>query len=240
MAEQTKSTSTASASDKAKVMASILLLLFRTVLLILLISVAAALFPLQPTQPLWYLKVGQVLVDFGVTLLFVIFLVLMAGDYRSRYHKSSRFIRLARRICTISLFVYLLMLPVQLISYGLYWYATGQETSLKIRQVQSQAALLQNNIRFASNEAEFRAIIARDGIPLPPPTFALPLLQQKFKALDAIDGRFFQLRVKLEGDRKRKLAEQGVNSTKTVVGAGLIVYGMLKMRNLLDDLQVFS
>jgi hypothetical protein len=61
-----------------QVMAPILFILSCTIVAVLVVSIAAALFPIQPWQPLWYLKAGQIVVDDGVTFLFALFFILLA------------------------------------------------------------------------------------------------------------------------------------------------------------------
>ena len=47
---------------------AILFLFSVVVAAVLIISLLAASFPVQPWSPLWYLKLGQIAVDYGVTL----------------------------------------------------------------------------------------------------------------------------------------------------------------------------
>ena len=90
-----------------QMMVLVLFILSRTVLAVLAIFIAAALFPIQPWQPLWYLKAGQIAVDYGVTVLFALFLILLAEQFGSRGNRTSWDLKSAKRLSSIAFGMYL-------------------------------------------------------------------------------------------------------------------------------------
>lgn len=110
----------------------LLLLLSRIVLFIIGISVLKALVPFQPTQPIWYLRIGELATDYGVALLFSITLALLACAFQSLRRNSTQEGKLdsrkfIKRFSSIAFAIYLLLIPLQIISYGIYWFQTQQQ-----------------------------------------------------------------------------------------------------------------
>lgn len=213
-----------------QVMAPILFVLSRTILAVLVVSIAAALFPIQPWQPLWYLKAGQIAVDYGVTFLFALFLILLAGQLGSRGGHSSWQLKSAKRLSSIAFGIYLLLVPIQLLSYGLHWLQSDQQTQRIIRDAQSQVSKLRSRIQAATSEAQLReAFGEQQTLPLPN---APQLLAEKNKLMEAADARLFQLRAKLISERQQRLATLAVNTAKGVIGSGVIAFGLAGIKRM--------
>ena len=213
-----------------QVMVPILFILSRTVLAILVVSIAAALFPIQPWQPLWYLKAGQIAVDYGVTFLFALFLILLAGQIESQGSYSSWQLKSAKRLSSIAFGIYLLLVPIQLLSYGLHWLQSDQQTQRIIRDAQSQMSKLRSRIQAATSEAQLReAFGEQQTLPLPN---APQLLAEKNKLMEAADARLFQLRGRLISERQQRLGTLAVNTAKGVIGSGVIAFGLAGIKRM--------
>lgn len=213
-----------------QVIAPILFILSRTVLAVVVVSIAAALFPIQPWQPLWYLKAGQIAVDYGVTFLFALFLILLAGQIESRGSHSSWQLKSAKRLSSIAFGIYLLLVPIQLLSYGLHWLQSDQQTQRIIRDAQSQVSKLRNRIQAATSEAQLReAFGEQQTLPLPNTP---QLLAEKNKLMEAADARLFQLRGRLIRERQQRLGTLAVNTTKGVIGSGVIAFGLAGIKRM--------
>ena len=211
-------------------MAPILFVLSRTILAVLVVSIAAALFPIQPWQPLWYLKAGQIAVDYGVTFLFALFLILLAGQLGSRGGHSSWQLKSAKRLSSIAFGIYLLLVPIQLLSYGLHWLQSDQQTQRIIRDAQSQVSKLRNRIQAATSEAQLReAFGEQQTLPLPNTP---QLLAEKNQLMEAADARLFQLRGRLISERQQRLATLAVNTAKGVIGSGVIAFGLAGIKRM--------
>lgn len=233
MSEQVKVSSGSISANEPRSTAPIFLFLSRTVLVVLLISVAAALFPFQPWQSLWYLKLGQIAVDYGVTVLFSLVLLLLADQFsRSRRGGFSPQSTSVKRFCSIAFAVYLGLVPVQLFAFGMHWLQTNQQNNQLIRQAQAQVSKLRSRVRDATSEVELRAAIGEQA----PPSLGSPnapgLSQQKQRMLDAVDSGFFQLRARLKGERQKRLATLAVSTAKGVLGAGVLAFGLAGIRRM--------
>jgi hypothetical protein len=213
-----------------QVMVPILFILSRTVLAILVVSIAAALFPIQPWQPLWYLKAGQIAVDYGVTFLFALFLILLAGQLESQGSYSSWQLKSAKRLSSIAFGIYLLLVPIQLLSYGLHWLQSDQQTQRIIRDAQSQMSRLRSRIQAATSEAQLREAFGEQLI-LPLPN-APQHLAEKNKLMEAADARLFQLRGRLISERQQRLGTLAVNTAKGVIGSGVIAFGLAGIKRM--------
>lgn len=195
-----------------QVMAPILFILSCTIVAVLVVSIAAALFPIQPWQPLWYLKTGQIVVEYGVTLLLALFLILLAGQLGSRGSHSRWQLKSAKRLSSIAFRIDLLLVPIQLLSYGLHWLQSDQQMQRIIRDAQSQVSKLCSRIQAATSEAQ--------------------LLAEKNKLMEAADARLFQLRANLISERQQRLATLAVNAAKGVIGSGVIAFGLAGIKRM--------
>ena len=211
-------------------MVPILFILSRTVLAVLVVSIAAALFPIQPWQPLWHLKAGQIAVDYGVTFLFALFLILLAGQIESQGSYSGWQLKSAKRLSSIAFGIYLLLVPIQLLSYGLHWLQSDQQTQRIIRDAQSQMSKLRGRIQAATSEAQLREAFGEQRI------LALPNapqhLAEKNKLMEAADARLFQLRGRLISERQQRLGTLAVNTAKGVIGSGVIAFGLAGIKRM--------
>lgn len=212
---------------------AILLLLSPVVLAVLIISCLAASFPVQPWSPLWYLKLGQIAVDYSVTLLFAIVLALLSGYFEVRRTggmSGSR--KFSQRLIGISLLVYLLLVPIQLFGFGLHWYQTGQQNRQAIRQADTEVTKLRDRIRAASTSDQLRAALGPGAEGLPTLPSAL-VGEQKSKLIDTLNSRLSQLRTRLNNERQQRLAALSISTLKGIAGAGVIAFGLRGTRQML-------
>jgi hypothetical protein len=207
--------------------------LSQIIVAILVVSVLESLFPVQPWQPLWYLKIGQIAVDYSITLLFSLFLLLLSLQFRSAHTKFSRSQGAFRRFCTIVIAIYLLLVPVQLLSYGLHWIRTYQRDSQVIKNAGSQASLLRSRIRSSTNLMQLREAMEGQPVPAPLQANAPQLMPEQKKALiDSLNADLTRLRIRLNTERQQDLSSLAVNTSKGVVGSGLIAFGVARVRRL--------
>lgn len=219
-----------SATPKTKVFVALLRFLARSVLAIFLLSLVAALLPLQLQSPLWYMKAGQVAVDYSVTLLFAIFLFFLVEYLRSRDESLGRHRSPALVVSLIAILIYGLLIPIMLFAYGLYWLQTGEQTKQSLRQAQSQVATLQKRIRGAKSDRELLEILSPPGVGAAPAE-APSLMPQKEKLSQEVGARLVQLRGNLVDRRQSQLALLALGTAKGVVGAIVIVACLVAIRS---------
>ena len=211
-----------------QMMVPVLFILSRTVLAVLAISIAAALFPVQPWQPLRCLKAGQIAVDYGVTVLFALFLILLAEQFGSRGSRTSWQLKAAKRLSSITFGIDLLLVPFQLLSYGLHRLQSDQQTQRIIRDAQSEVSKLRSRSQAATSESQLReAFGEQQALPTAP-----QLLAEKNTLMEAADASLFQLRGRLISERQKRLATLAVNTAKGVIGSGVIVFGLAGIKRM--------
>ena len=213
-----------------QMMVPVLFILSRTILAGLAISIAAALFPIQPWQPLWYLKAGQIAVDYGVTVLFALFLILLAEQFGSQGSRTSWQLRPAKRLSSIAFGIDLFLVPIQLLSYGLHWLQSDQQMQRIIHDAQSEVSKLRSRIQAATSESQLREAFGEQQALLLPT--APQLLAEKNTLMEAADASLFQLRGRLISERQKRLATLAVNTAKGVIRSGVIVFGLAGIRRM--------
>ena len=211
---------------------AILFLFSVVVAAILIISLLAASFPVQPWSPLWYLKLGQIAVDYGVTLFFSLVLSLLSGYFEVRRSgATSEARKFSKRLISFSLTVYLLLVPTQIFGFALHWYQTGQQNRQVIRQAGTEVTNLLNRIRAANTSEQLRAALGAGAEGLPPVPSAL-LGEQKTKLIESINLRLSQLRTRLNNERQQRLAALSVSTLKGILGAGVIAFGLRRTKQM--------
>lgn len=214
-------------------LAPLLAIFAKAVVALFVISVLAALYPFQPWTPLWYLKVGQIAVDYSVSLLFGLVLALMALSAAPGNKKLGISRRLVRRLSTASFVAYSTLLPIQLFSYGLHWLNTGQQTQQAVRKANSDLSSLRDRINASSNNAQLFTIIGRAPSLTSANTNPSELTEQKKRIIDSLDLSLTQLRVRLQRERRQDLTALFMSTLKGTLGAAIIAFSFFRVnRNL--------
>jgi hypothetical protein len=230
MSESANPSPTAPASPKTKAFVALLRILARAVLALFLLSLIAALLPLQLQSPLWYLKAGQVAVDYSVTLLFAIFLFFMVEYLRSRDEGLGRQSSPAFRISLMAIIMYGLIVPMMLFAYGLYWLQAGEQTKQALAQAQREVATLQKRIRDATSDRELLQILSPQGAGVSA-VEAPSLMPQKAKLNQQVGDRLVQLRSNLADRRQSQLSILALGAAKGVLGAIVVVVCLVAIRS---------
>jgi hypothetical protein len=222
-----------SSSGTARNTASIFRLLSRIVLIVTGASIFAALFPIQPWQPLWYLKAGQIAIDYSVTILFSLLLLLLAYQFRSRRESSEEPLSSIKRFCSVLVATYLILIPVQLFSFGLHGLQTSQREKHILRDAQSQVSNVRRRIHAAASVAQVREALGAQPLPAAPQANPSQLLsEQKTRVIQALEADVVRLGIKLRTERQQRLAALAVNTAKGVLGSAVIAFGVARIRRL--------
>lgn len=207
--------------------------LSQIIIAILIVSVLESLFPVQPWQPLWYIKIGQFAVDYSITLLFSLFLILLSLQFRSAHQKFRRSLYAYRRFCTIVIAIYLLLVPVQILSFGLHWIQTSQRDNLVIKNAEQQSSLLRKRIQASTNFLQLREVMEGQPAPAALQADSPKLMPEQKKALmDGLKADANNLRIRLNSERQQNLSSLAVNTSKGVIGSGLVAFGVARLRRL--------
>lgn len=212
-------------------------LLSRISLIIIALSVLKGTIPFQPTQPLWYLKLGELAADYSIALLFAITLALLPDAFQSRRssatatgNKRSR--KFINRICGAAFTIYLLLIPAIIMSYGLYWLQTQEQIKTGISNARSQAETLRNAINSASTMGEWQSALGQGGS-LPIQTASEPINPNQKKELSkAIDNRLIKVESEAKRQRDQKFMQLGVTAAKGAACASLMAFALSKLKSL--------
>ena len=193
-------------------------------------------YPFQPWAPLWYLKVGQIAVDYSVTLLFALFLLLLAISAKSDSQKPAISRALVRRFSTISLIIYSILLPIQLFSYGLHWLNSRQQTQQVIRKASSDLSSLRERINASNSNAQLLAVLGRTPFVAPTTSSLTELANQKKEVIADLDFSLSQLRASLQQRRKQDLIALFISTLKGVLGAAIIAFTFSRVNRILKPI----
>ncbi|MEB3317417.1 MAG: hypothetical protein VKO39_04680 [Cyanobacteriota bacterium] len=209
-----------------------LVLFSRVVLIIFFVSILVASFPVQPSNPLWYLRLGQIAADYSVTLIFSLSLLLLADWFGSWGFQAKSQKNLVQRLIVLSLIAYAFLVPIQLLTYGLHWQQTAELSLRANRQAESEAANLVDRIRSVKSEEQFRRLLGQTNMMIPSPP-DMQWLEQKNKLIEAINRRPFDLRSRLRNDRQQRLSSLALKTTKGVVVAAAMVVILFRVQRLM-------
>lgn len=213
-------------SSSVRTLGGMLMVLARSLLVVQVVSTLAALFPFQPWMPFWYLRMGQVMVDYSPALLLILTLTLL-GRLLNRHSRNSANPRtLARRLAGIGLWLYGLLVPVQIFCYGWLWLDSANQLQDQINNAEARLRPVQAGIRAATSQQALQAAV-NNGQSMPPAPPNLPsLAEQKRQLLAYLDGDLKRLRTNLQQQRTQQLTGLLVSTGRSVVCAAAIAVAM--------------
>lgn len=219
-------------SNRAETLTSRLAQLSRTAFLLFGAAVAAGLYPFQPWAPLWWLRMSQLLVDYAPILILALGLALLANFYASKVQHSKRHRSLVKWMASVIFVVYIVLVPLQVVSFGWLWFASSNQLRQSIRAAETRVLTLRGRISAAATEAELRSILA-NGAPQPAvgPS-SIPLSRQKADLLGAIDRDRAQLRTNLTQQRQRQLSNLTVSTVRGLIAATVMAFGLYGVKRL--------
>ncbi|MFM7266782.1 MAG: hypothetical protein ACKOZW_14565 [Cyanobium sp.] len=126
-------------------------LLLRAALVFIVAGLLMAMIPFQPWEAAWYLKIGQVSYEYGVTCLFAFALALFAeffeSDVERAFQRRTRLLSLA----TAGVAVFALLVPLQMFSYGQVWMNSRDQTRMSVGSLNANLTRLSEEIQSARN-----------------------------------------------------------------------------------------
>lgn len=220
-------------STRAKALTGRLLLLARTVLLLLLVSVIAGMFPFQPWSPSWYLRLSQLFIDYSPALLLGLTLLLLAAFFEPNAERSSQQLTHGRRLTGLTFWVYGVLIPLQLMSFGWLWIKSATQTRVAISNAETQVSPIRTRINAANDEANLLAIVGK-ARPLPSAPANRPsLATQKREFLTDLDRDLGTLRSNLTRQRNQQLAAALLSTLRAAIGAAVLATAMLALKRQL-------
>ena len=208
--------------------------------LLALLALVSGAFPLAVAGPVWWLRLGDSLVNLAPLLLLAVILLRFASLSISRFASLSISAdddddRLALGRQTVQLasrwgLVFALLVPLQLISFGWLWFDSGVKLSDQFNQATTELAGLRNRLNSAGSEAELQRIQASTIPGLLPPLVPGSIAQQKAQLTEALDLRRSGLQTKLNRQRTDTLVNSLPGTLRVLLGATIVAAFLFTIR----------
>jgi hypothetical protein len=145
-----------------------------------LLALVSGFFPLALSSPIWWLRLGDSLVNLAPMLLLAVILLRFASFTlkpdadEDRLTLTHQTVQLASRWAV----VFALLVPLQLISFGSLWIESGNQLSVELSKNSTALTALRNRLNAASSEAELQQIQSSTIPGLLPPLMPGSIAQQ--------------------------------------------------------------
>jgi hypothetical protein len=189
-----------------------------------LLALVSGAFPLAFSSPIWWLRLGEALVNLAPVLLLAVILLrfasftLKSDADEDRNTLKRQTVQLASRWAL----VFALLVPLQLISFGSLWIASGNELSDQLNQTSSQLAGLRDRLNAASSEAELQQIQSSTIPGLLPPLVPGTIPQQKAQLTEALDLSRSRLKANLSRQRTFAVVNSIPGTLRVLLGATIV------------------
>jgi hypothetical protein len=197
-----------------------------------LLALVSGAFPLAFSSPIWWLRLGDSIVNLAPVLLLAVILLRFANftlnpdDDEDRLSLTHQTVQLASRWAL----VFALLVPLQLIGFGSLWIASGNELSDQLNQTSSQLAGLRNRLNAASSEAELQRLQASTIPGLLPPLVPGSIAQQKAQLTEALDLNRSRLQANLNRQRTSTVVNSIPGTLRVLLGATIVAAFLLTIR----------
>jgi hypothetical protein len=197
-----------------------------------LLALVSGAFPLAVSSPIWWLRLGDSIVNLAPVLLLAVILLRFASftlkpdDDENRLSLARQTVQLASRWAL----VFALLVPLQLISFGLLWIDSGNELANQLNQASSQLTGLRNRLNAASSEAELQRLQASTIPGLLPPLMPGSIAQQKTQLTEALDLSHSRLQANLSRQRTSTVVNSIPGTLRVLLGATIVSAFMRTIR----------
>jgi hypothetical protein len=189
-----------------------------------LLALVSGFFPLALSSPIWWLRLGDSLVNLAPVLLLAVILLRFAS-LSLKPDVDEDWFALTRQTAQLAsrwALVFALLVPLQLISFGSLWIASGNELSDQFNQTSSQLAELRNRLNAASSEAELQRLQASTIPGLLPPLVPGSIAQQKAQLTEALDLNRSRLQANLNRQRTSTVVNSIPGTLRVLLGATIV------------------
>ena len=189
-----------------------------------LLALVSGAFPLAVASPIWWLRLGEALVNLAPVLLLAVILLRFASLYLNPdddddwFALSGQTVQLASRWAL----VFALLVPLQLISFGSLWIESGNQLSQELSKNSTALTALRNRVNAASSEAELQQIQSSTIPGLLPPLMPGSIPQQKAQLTEALDLSRTRLQVNLSRQRTSAVVNSIPRTLSVLLGATIV------------------
>lgn len=189
-----------------------------------LLALVSGAFPLAVASPIWWLRLGEALVNLAPVLLLAVILLRFANftlnpdDDEDRLSLTRQTVQLASRWAL----VFALLVPLQLISFGSLWIESGNQLSQELSKNSTALTALRNRVNAASSEVELQQIQSSTIPGLLPPLMPGSIPQQKAQLTEALDLSRSRLQANLSRQRTSAVVNSIPRTLSVIMGATIV------------------
>jgi hypothetical protein len=189
-----------------------------------LLALVSGAFPLAVSSPIWWLRLGEALVNLAPVLLLAVILLRFANftlnpdDDEDRLSLTRQTVQLASRWAL----VFALLVPLQLISFGSLWIESGNQLSQELSKNSTALSALRNRVNAASSEVELQQIQSSTIPGLLPPLMPGSIPQQKGQLTEALDLSRSRLQANLSRQRTSAVVNSIPRTLSVLLGATIV------------------
>jgi hypothetical protein len=200
--------------------------------LLALLALVSGAFPLAVASPIWWLRLGDSLVNLAPVLLLAVILLRVASLYLNP-DDDDDWLALSRQTVQLAgrwALVFALLVPLQLISFGWLWFDSGEKLTEQLNQATTEIAGLRNRLSGAGSEAELQLLQSTTIPGLLPPLVPGTIGQQKTQLTEALDLRRSGLQTNLNRQRTDTLVNAIPGTLRVLLGATIVAAFLLTIR----------
>jgi len=200
--------------------------------LLALLALVSGAFPLAVAGPVWWLRLGDSLVNLAPLLLLAVILLRFASLSISA-EDDDDWLALGRQTVQLASrwgLVFALLVPLQLISFGWLWFDSGAQLTDQFNQATTELAGLRSRLNSAGSEAELQRIQASTVPGLLPPLVPGSIAQQKAQLTEALDLRRSGLQTNLNRQRTDTLVNSLPGTLRVLLGATIVAAFLFTIR----------
>jgi hypothetical protein len=189
-----------------------------------LLALVSGFFPLALSSPIWWLRLGDSLVNLAPLLLLAVILLRFASlsldpdDDDGWFNLTRQTVQFASRWAL----VFALLVPLQLISFGSLWIESGNQLSVELSKNSTALTALRNRLNAASSEAELQRLRATTIPGLLPPLVPGTIAQQKAQLTEALDLSRSRLKANLSRQRTFAVVNSIPGTLRVLLGASIV------------------
>ena len=189
-----------------------------------LLALVSGAFPLAVASPIWWLRLGEALVNLAPVLLLAVILLRFASlslnpdDDDDWFALGGQTVQLASRWAL----VFALLVPLQLISFGSLWIESGNQLSQELSKNSAALTALRNRVNAASSEVELQQIQSSTIPGLLPPLMPGSIPQQKAQLTEALDLSRSRLQANLSRQRTSAVVNSIPRTLSVLLGATIV------------------
>lgn len=219
-------------SDIGKLVGCLRLLL-RGIVLLILVGFFIALFPFQPWVPAWYLQLGQTGFEYGATSILACLIAILAEFFEPYINRAMGRRRRLLNFTNFAIIVFLLLIPLQVISYGQLWIDSKDQTQVSIGRLTTNLSKLRQGIQSADSVGELNTTIREIKANVSTALNGMALTEQKRQLVAEIDRQQLQLSKQFKQDREQKLTTLFFSTIRGMLGAGILALTLVGCKRLL-------